>query len=67
MDTVALVGRKAELNGDPQMAMRADGSLAIYTRGRNLVDFDTTGRKVWSRNLRDIYDVSGFGWNGDSI
>ena len=67
VDTVAIDARKAELNGDPQMAMRADGSLAIYTRGRNLVYFDTTGRKVWSRNLRDIYVVSGIGWNGDSI
>jgi dienelactone hydrolase len=68
VDTVVVDTRRAELVGEPQMALRSDGSLAILAQGRQLVYFDSAGRQRWARTPRgDVFVVSAIGWNGDSL
>lgn len=68
VDSVRIDSEKEELYGQPVMALRGDGSIAIMGKGYHLTYFDSTGRRRWTRTLRNqIGTVDALGWRGDSI
>jgi hypothetical protein len=68
-DSLTLDPRRVDLYGEPKMALRRDGMLAVMGGSALWVAvFDSMGRRQWAKSARGdmgMFDASR--WNGDSL
>ena len=67
VDSIGINTQKEDLYGQPMMALRRDGSMALASYGR-LVLFDSLGRRRWVRDVgRDVRYIAALTWRDDSL
>lgn len=72
-DSVRIDVRAARLENPMTIYPGPKGSLVVYAQWRNVMAFDSLGRRLWSqrrderRDNAEIAEVTAVGWNGDQM
>ena len=72
-DSVRIDVKAARLENPMTIYPGPKGSLVVYAQWRNVMAFDSLGRRLWSqrrderRDNAEIAEVTAVGWNGDQM